>query len=336
VAGHALSMLEREEISRGLARGETLASIGRRLGRHRSVISREVARNNSHHFGYRAVYAQRHAGRRCRRPRRAKLKAPGPLRTRVVELLAARWSPQQIAARLRLDYPDQPEMQVSHETIYQAIYVQSRGGLRREVAAALRTGRTRRRHQQRSSPAGAARNHRPWITLRIADRPPEVADRAVPGHWEGDLLMGAGNRSAIATLVERNSRFVLLCPLRHGRRADAVAAALSAKMTQLPEALRRSLTWDQGTEMAQHAQFSVATGAPVYFCDPHSPWQRGSNENTNGLLRQYFPKGRTDFSTITEAELDAVATELNARPRQTLNWRTPAEQLNDTLVALTT
>jgi IS30 family transposase len=234
-----------------------------------------------------------------------------------------------------MDFPDRPELQVSHETIYQAIYVQSRGGLRREVAAALRSGRARRRPQPRSTPAGAARGRRPWITLRIADRPPEVADRAVPGHWEGDLLMGAGNRSAIATLVERSSRFVLLCPLPHGRTADAVADALAASMSRLPDTLRRSLTWDQGSEMALHARFSIATGAPVYICDPHSPWQRGSNENTNGLLRQYFPKSHVDFRTISDAELDAVAVELNARPRQTLGWQTPAERLNQTLVALT-
>jgi transposase, IS30 family len=330
VAGQALTAAERERIAVGLQLNRSYAEIAREIGRDRSVVWREVRRNHSHHFGYVGVYAQRHAERRRRRPKTAKLRRPGGLRTRVVALLRQRWSPQQIAARLRVEFPGQPEMWVSHETIYQAIYVQSRGGLRRELATALRSGRSRRRPQARATPAGA--NRRPWVTLRIAERPPEAADRAVPGHWEGDLLMGAGNRSAIATLVERSTRFVLLAPLPDGRQAEAVATALSRKVATLPAALRRSLTWDQGSEMAQHARFTMVTGAPVYFCDPHSPWQRGSNENTNGLLRQYFPKGKVDFSRIGEAELDAVADELNGRPRQTLGWHTPAERLAPLLV----
>jgi IS30 family transposase len=331
VAGQVLTAVDREQIAVGLAMRLSVAEIGRRIGRDRSVVWREVQRNNSHHFGYVGVYAQRHADRRRRRPKVAKLRAGGPLREEVLALLRRRWSPQQIAAKLRVDYPDQPEMWVSHETIYQAIYVQSRGGLRRELTAALRSGRSRRLPQGRVTPSSA--NRRPWLGLRISERPAEAADRAVPGHWEGDLLMGAGNRSAIATLVERSTRFVMLAELRHGRDAAAVADALSATAAGLPAGLRRSLTWDQGSEMADHARFSVATGVPVFFCDPHSPWQRGSNENTNGLLRQYFPKGKVDFNTISQAELDAVADELNGRPRQTLGWRTPAEQLTALLAS---
>jgi len=325
VAGRVLTAVEREQIAVGLAVGLSLAEVGRRVGRDRSVVSREVRRNNSHHFGYVGVYAQRHADRRRRRPKPARLKVAGPLREVVLRLLRERWSPQQVAARLRVDYPDQPEMWVSHETIYQAIYVQSRGGLRKELAAALRSGRARRLHQGRVTPASADR--RPWLGLRVCQRPAEAADRAVPGHWEGDLLMGAGSRSATATLVERSTRFVMLAALPHGRGAEAVAEALSAKAVTLPAALRRSLAWDQGSEMAAHASFSVATGVPVYFCDPHSPWQRGSNENTNGLLRQYFPKGKAEFTGISQDQLDAVADQPNGRPRQTLGWRTPAEAI---------
>jgi IS30 family transposase len=245
-----------------------------------------------------------------------------------LELLAQRWSPRQIQGRLRREYPDQPEHWVSHETIYQAIYVQSRGNLRAELGRqlALRSGRARRR----AAPAAAAavRSARPWaVGLNISARPPEAADRAVPGHWEGDLIIGARGRSAIVTLVERSTRYVLLGALPRSRVSEQVITVLSQLIGTLPEQLRRSLTWDLGTEMANHAEFTVATNCPVYFCDPHSPWQRGSNENTNGLLRQYFPKSSFDFRTIDQAGLHAVARELNGRPRQTLNWATPAEQL---------
>jgi transposase, IS30 family len=222
-------------------------------------------------------------------------------------------------------------MWVSHETIYQAIYLQSRGNLRAELARqkALRSGRAARR--ARGTAAGAVRSTRPWLGLNIAARPAEAADRAVPGHWEGDLVIGRNGASAVATLVERATRFVLLVGLPDGRVSEHVVAQLSTAMGRLPAQLRRSLTWDQGTEMARHADFSVATDCPVYFCDPHSPWQRGSNENTNGLLRQYYPKGVTDFGRITQRQLDTVAAELNGRPRQTLTWQTPAEKLNQLL-----
>jgi IS30 family transposase len=254
------------------------------------------------------------------------------LRQAVLERLKQRWSPQQIAASLREEFPDRPELWVSHETIYQALYVQSRGNLRAELTrqVALRSGRTAR--IPRGAPAGAVRSRRPWATLRISDRPAEAADRAVPGHWEGDLILGARNASAIATLVERATRYVLLAALPDGKLAEDLAERLIAVMSTLPAHLRRSLTWDLGNEMAANARFTLATGTPVYFCDPHAPWQRGSNENTNGLLRQYFPKS-TDLKIHTQADLDAVAAELNARPRQTLAWHTPAQELTKLLVA---
>jgi IS30 family transposase len=257
------------------------------------------------------------------------------MRTVVLGCLRRRWSPQQVAARLRHDFPDRPEMWVSHETIYQALYVQSRGNLRVELSrqVALRSGRTVRRRQSR--PAGAIRSRRPWAQdFHLSSRPAEAADRAVPGHWEGDLVIGVGGNSAIVTLVERASRYVLLGALPDSRVSEQVVDVLTRLIGRLPEQLRRSLTWDLGNELAQHARFTVATGCPVYFCDPHAPWQRGSNENTNGLLRQYFPKGDTDFRTIGQAELDVVAAELNGRPRQTLGWNTPAEALDKHLLAL--
>jgi IS30 family transposase len=245
--------------------------------------------------------------------------------------LRSRHSPQQIAARLRRDFGDRAEMQVSHETIYQAIYLQSRGHLRAELTrqVALRTGRAARR--SRAAAAGAVRSSRAWVGLNVSQRPAEATDRAVPGHWEGDLVIGKAGASAIATIVERATRFVLLVALPDGRVSDHVIAQLIAAMGTLPAQLRRSLTWDQGIEMIRHATFTLATDCTVYFCDPHSPWQRGSNENTNGLLRQYYPKGVTDFRTITQTELDAVAAELNHRPRQTLDWDTPAERLTQFL-----
>jgi IS30 family transposase len=274
-----------------------------------------------------------------RRPKPAKLAQPGPLRQQVLTLLAQRWSPQQIAARLHQDFPDQPEMQVSHETIYQAIYLQARGNLRAELArqVALRSGRAKRR--PRPVQGGAVRSARPWLDLRIAERPAEVTDRAVPGHWEGDLLEGrrvAGRGSAIATLVERQTRFVILVALPQGKVSEHVVAQLAEAMTWLPQRLRATMTWDQGAEMAHHNDFSLATNCEVYFCDPHSPWQRGTNENTTGLLRQYFPKGRTDFTTISQAELNAVADQLNGRPRQTLAWDTPSERMAQLLGVATT
>jgi len=260
----------------------------------------------------------------------AKLAQPGPLRDQVIAWLRQRWSPQQIAARLKEEFPATPEMWVSHETVYQAIYLQARGNLRAELArqVALRSGRVTRR--PRPADGAAIRSNRPWIGLNISQRPPEVADRAVPGHWEGDLLEGTrrgGGGSAIATLVERQTRFVILVNLPDSKVSDHVVAQVTAAMQRLPERLRASLTWDQGPEMARHHTFTLTTGCPVYFCDPHSPWQRGTNENTNGLLRQYFPKGQADFTKITQEELDTVADELNGRPRKTLDWATPGEKL---------
>ena len=325
-----LSLAEREEIALGRAAGESLRSIARRLGRHASTVLREVRPEERYGQRYRASLGANRAVVYGRRPKPAKLAQPGPLRAQVLTLLAQRWSPQQIAVRLRRDFPDRLELRVSHETIYQAIYLQARGNLRAELArqVALRSGRAARR--PRPAAGGPTRSQRPWLNLRIADRPAEVADRATPGHWEGDLLEGrriAGRGSAIATLVERQTRFVILVALPDGKVSDHVVTQLATAMTRLPERLRASLTWDQGAEMARHAEFSLATNCPVYFCDPHSPWQRGSNENTNGLLRQYFPKGRTDFTKISQADLDAVADELNGRPRQTLDWDTPGERM---------
>jgi IS30 family transposase len=319
-----LSLSEREEISRGLVAGESFRSIGRRLGRAASTVSREV-RGNGGRRRYRAWRAERGRDRRARRPRTAKLLRNPGLRARVEAMLELHWSPQQIAATLRREHPFEREMQVSHETIYQSLYVQGRGALRRELAACLRTGRYRRKPQGRY----AAPPETPDMVL-ISDRPSEVEDRAVPGHWEGDLLVGARNRSAIGTLVERRSRFVMLVALPDGQTAPAVRTAISAKILTLPAELRRSLTWDRVREMAQHLQFTVDTGVEVYFCDPRSPWQRGSNENTNGLLRQYFPKG-TDLAIHDQAHLDAVAAELNGRPRQTLGWLKPCDVFAEAL-----
>ena len=237
-----------------------------------------------------------------------------------------RWSPQQIAAWLALAYPDDPEMRVSHETIYLSLFVQARGALRKELFRCLRSGRARRRPQGLTVHNGQGKIRG---MVNIAERPAEAADRAVPGHWEGDIIFGTG-RTAIATLAERHSRFVMLVALPRGHGAESVADALSQAITTLPAQLRRSLTWDRGTEMAGHARFSVATGVPVYFCDPHSPWQRGSNENTNRLLRQYFPR-RTDFTAVTQSDLDQVAAELNDRPRQTLKWKSPCQALDEAL-----
>ena len=358
MAGARLTVEERVRLEVLWKQGLSVPQIAVELGRHRSTVWREVKRNNSsrhgvknpsgrrssvsagglggvYRWGYVAPWAQRKADLRARRPKLARCAPGGPCREVVLAGLRQRWSPRQIAQRLRSEHPDRPELWVSHETIYQAIYVQSRGQLRAELTdqVALRSGRTRRRRAPAAG--GPVRSGRSWLGLNVSQRPAEAADRAVPGHWEGDLVIGAAGKSAIVTLVERSTRYVLLGALPHGRDSDAVIDVLSRLIATLPEHLRRSLTWDQGTEMAKHVQFSVASGCPVFFCDPHSPWQRGSNENTNGLLRQYFPKSTFDFRTVDQAHLDAVAVQLNGRPRQTLDWQTPAERLAP-LVAPTT
>ena len=320
-----LSLAEREEISRGLVAGESLRVIAGRLGRSASTISREVAANGGRRR-YRACSADRAAVSRMRRPKRSKLASCARLRAVVEEKLESRWSPTQISGWLVEQFPGDPEMRVSHETIYLSLFVQSRGALRKELTRYLRSGHTTRRPQGHSSMNGQGQLRG---TLNIRERPAEANDRAVPGHWEGDLLMGKGMR-AIATLVERKTRFVMLIALPNGHAADVVADALAAKIVELPEQLRRSLTWDQGKEMASHVRFTDETGVPVYFCDPRSPWQRGSNENTNGLLRQYFPK-RTEIAHFTQADLDDVAAQLNGRPRQTLGWKTPSQALDEVL-----
>jgi IS30 family transposase len=314
-----LAAAEREELSRGLLARRSLRQIAAQLGRAPSTIAREV-RGNGGRCHYRAWQAERRAERRLQRPKVAKLVRRPALRAVVAQGLAQYWSPQQIARRLRIDYPGQAEMYVSHETIYQSLFVQGRGALRRELTRYLRTQRTKRRPRQRG--VGGPGQLREMVL--ISARPAEVADRAVPGHWEGDLLLGKRGLSAIGTLVERQTRFVMLFALPTGRHAEQVRERLAAKITELPIQLRRSLTWDQGKEMAEHRQFTIDTGVQVYFCDPHSPWQRGANENTNGLLRQYFPKG-TVLSGFSAAELDAVAAQLNGRPRQTLGWMKPSE-----------
>jgi IS30 family transposase len=322
-----LSLEDREEIRAGLQAGASFAAIAGRIGRCPSTVSREVNRNGGRH-GYRAVAADGAAYRRALRPKPSKLAENRRLRMRVEELLEERWSPQQIAAGLRREFPDDPGMQVSHETIYRSLFVQARGALRKDLAKCLRTGRARRRPRGRRDGRGQLRD-----IVVISERPAEVEDRAVPGHWEGDLLLGAHGRSAIVTLVERQTRYLLLARIGRDKTSPAVCEAIANKVLELPDQLARSLTWDRGREMAGHREFTVESGLPVYFCDPHSPWQRGSNENTNGLLRQYFPKG-TDLSVHDQHELDRVANQLNRRPRQTLNWDTPAERLNQ-LIAMT-
>lgn len=342
-----LSFEEREEISLGVAAQESVRHIARRLGRAPSTISREIKRNSppgrnryrpQYRFGaqwrggpmrrprYRASAAQARSQRRARRPKLGKLACLQRLRREVQTRLDQQHSPEQIAVRLRRDFPDDPEMWVSHETIYQSIYVQGRGQLRRELHRCLRTGRALRRPQRRAT---ERRGRIPGM-VNISERPPEVADRAVPGHWEGDLIVGTASKSAIGTLVERTTRFVMLLHLPDDHGAEAVQDAIVEKMTQLPGHLRRSLTWDQGKELSNHLAIAQAAALDIYFCDPHSPWQRGSNENTNGLLRQYFAKG-TDLSVFPADYLDYVATKLNTRPRKTLSWKTPAEALDELL-----
>jgi len=309
-------LAEREEISRGLAAGESMRCVAVRLGRAPSTVSREVAQNGGR-WGYRATGAHRASRRRARRPKPSKLAENPRLRLVVEAKLEDWWSPRQISDWLVEAYPDVEEMRVSHETIYQSLFIQGKGSLRKELWRCLRTGRAVRRPQGRpASTKGQIRD-----MVMISERPAEIEDRAVPGHWEGDLVIGK-NQTAIGTLVERWSRYVMLFPLPDGKTAEAVRVALTDTVQRLPNHLWQSLTWDQGKEMAQHAQFSIDTGVQVFFCDPKSPWQRGSNENTNGLLRQYFPK-TTDMSKLTQEDLDAAAHPLNGRPRQTLEWKTP-------------
>lgn len=323
--GRRLSLAERVEIRLGLERGWSYRRIGAALGRAPSTVSREVGAGGGREH-YQPVRAHQRAMAAARRPKARKLADPR-LCAAVSSRLALLWSPQQIARWLR-QHGDASLGTVSHETIYKSLYVQGRGELRRELARCLRTGRAARRSRRRVETRGKIAG-----MVMISERPAEAGDRAVPGHWEGDLIAGKSNKSFIATLVERSTRYVLLAQVSDSR-AETVAAALAARAATLPGHLWRSLTWDQGHEMARHAAFTVATGIPVYFCDPHSPWQRGSNENTNGLLRQYFPKG-TSLAHYTQDDLDKVAIQLNGRPRQTLNWQTPAQRLEQLLVATT-
>lgn len=354
--GRYLSLAEREHIAEGWAGGLSKAEIARNLGRHRATIGRELARNHTvrhptrpplpnggrrrpgpipgtdrgrsrpqhERLRYLPATAQTKAEARGRRPKPRKLGTCPALAAEVEAGLAEQWSPEQISGDLRVRFPDRPEMWVSHETIYQALYVQGRGELRRELTTCLRTGRALRRPNRLPDARRARAETRIRDKVMISERPAEVADRAVPGHWEGDLILGARNGSAIGTLVERSTRFVMLLHLPDGHGAVQVRDAMIASMRVLPALLRRSLTWDQGIELARHHEITFALDLPVYFCDPHSPWQRGSNENTNGLLRQYFPKG-SDLSVHTHADLDRVADKLNSRPRKTLGFATPGQ-----------
>jgi IS30 family transposase len=324
ISARFLSVDERIEIADLHGQGVSVRQIATRLGRSASTVSRELRRNAHPGSGdYRPWAAQRRAARRRVRPKPGKIAGNPQLREAISDGLRRKWSPEQISRRLRRTFPGQPEMHVTHETIYQALYVQGRGELRRELAKCLRTGRAVRKPQRRPD---ERRQRFQAPMLMISERPAEADDRAVPGHWEGDLILGARHQSAVATLVERSTRYVMLAHLPDGFAAEQAKDALVATISTLPEKLRRTLTWDQGTEMGAHHLITMATDMPVYFCDPGSPWQRGSNENTNGLLRQYFPKG-TDFTKLTPARLDQVAAELNDRPRKTLGWDTPAERL---------
>jgi IS30 family transposase len=336
----SLTEFEREHIGLRLVQAAGVRQIARELGRAPSTISREIKRNGFTRDGYyrdgrpkgrwryRGLLAQSRAEQSRRRPKQRKLASCPELAEQVQTRLDKAWSPRQIAASLRREFPDEPEMWVSHETIYQSLYVQARGGLRRDLHTKLRTGRAVRR------PRAATRRRSGRSTIPdpvpISERPAEAADRAVPGHWEGDLIIGKDGASAIGTLVERSTRYCLLLHLPYGHGAEQVRDAMIAAIATLPQQLWRSLTWDRGLEMRKHHEISTATGLSIFFCDPHSPWQRGSNENTNGLLRQYFPKG-TDLSVHPAEQLAAVAVELNGRPRETLGWKTPAEALNELL-----
>jgi len=318
-----LTELEREEVSRGLAAGLSLRCIAKKLKRAPSTISREVKRNYGRKQ-YRASSAEWRAWRSARRPKTCKLAANARLRRRVAAKLLLDWSPEQIERRLRLEFPDDPTMHISHETIYKSIFIQARGALKKELVAHLRTQRSRRRpHRELNNDTN------PIVDgISISQRPAEVEDRAVPGHWEGDLLFGTTS-SYIATLVERKTRFVVLVKVA-GKDTESVTAGIRKQLARLPVHLRKSLTWDRGSEMAGHKQFAFESGIDVYFCDPRSPWQRGSNENTNGLLRQYFPHGKS-IAEYSQSDLDFVARRLNGRPRKTLGFRTPAEELNELL-----
>ncbi|WP_417235705.1 IS30 family transposase [Arthrobacter sp.] len=324
-----LALPDRERIADLLSQGTSARAIARALGRSPSSVIREINRNRHPVLGYQPYGAHRKATARRARPKDSKLARDGEPRDYVKDKLLRRWSPEQISNLLQLEHPDDSRMRVSHETIYQALYLQARGGLKREVKDALRTGRTRRK-KHRNPEERTARFRDPMIN--ISERPAEVEDRAVPGHWEGDLITGAQNQSAIATLVERSTRYVMLVHLPVDHTAPSVRDGLIKALSTLPEHLRGSLTWDQGAEMSLHRAFGIAADMDVYFCDPASPWQRGSNENTNGLLRQYFPKG-TDLSIYSPEDLEHVAQQLNSRPRKTLRWRTPAECVRDLLIA---
>jgi IS30 family transposase len=324
--GRCLTFAEREEIAVGRAGGESMRAIAGRLGRSPSTISRELARNAGR-AGYRATAAHALAYQRASRPKPAKLHTNLKLRRQVEEDLCRRYSPEQIVGRLRRLFPDDPEMRVSPETIYQSLYVQSRGALRRDLTTCLRTGRALRRPGRQ---AGKRRNQIPGM-INITERPAEADDRAVPGHWEGDLIIGKNNRTAIGTLVERTTGYTMLVHLPDGYKPEQVRDALTEKIKTIPEILRASLTWDQGIEMRDWQQVSVAADIDVYFCDPHAPWQRATCENTNGLLRQYFPKG-TDLSVHSALDLEWVATELNDRPRKRLSFAKPIEEIGPLLL----
>jgi transposase, IS30 family len=332
MAGMRLTLREREDIAYCRAQRMGVRQIAAVLDRDPATISRELRRGTSSSpRRYRPVVAHLLAAARARQSRPRKLAAGSPLRAEVAAGLRAGWSPGQIAGKLKRDHPGCPELQVSHETIYQALFVQGKGSLRAEIAAAARCGNARRR-RARARPAQPSLHGRIAGMINISQRPAEADDRAVPGHWEGDLIIGAHVQSAVVTLAERTSRYCMIIALPGGRTADKVAAAVAAHITTLPAALRKTLTWDQGKEMSSHAAFSIATGIPVYFADPHSPWQRGTNENTNGLIRYYLPKG-TDLTGYTQDQLDDIAARLNTRPRRILGYATPAETLNDILVA---
>lgn len=327
-AEHELSLAQREEISRGISADLSMRRIAARIEKSASTVSREIRRNGGR-YRYRAAEAEEAAWRRARRPKVCLLRQNRQLCRYVARGLRQQWSPEQIADRVAQDYPHDQSMRVSHETIYRSLFVQSRGALKKELMQHLRCQRSARRCHKASGKGHGRGQIVDAVSIR--ERPAEVADRAVPGHWEGDLLSGKAN-SHLVTLVERHSRFVMLVKLSD-RKAETLVKALTRKIKTLPVALRRSLTWDRGTEMANHKQFTVASNVQVYFCDPHSPWQRGSNENTNGLLRQYFPKG-TDLSVHSQAHLDFVAKRLNQRPRKTLQSRTPAEKLAQSLASV--
>jgi IS30 family transposase len=316
-----LGLTDREEISRGIAAGATLREIGARIGRPASTVSREIARHGGR-GRYRATEADAAAWDRARRPKRCRLAVHGRLCRAVAAKLSQQWSPEQVSGWLKATYPDDPSMRVSPETIYRSLFIQARGVLKKELSAHLRS----RRMMRKAKSASAKGEGRGQIVdaVSISERPAEIEDRAVPGHWEGDLISGSNN-SHVATLVERTSRFVMLVKVR-GKDTHSVVDALIRHVHKLPSQLRRSVTWDRGSEMARHKQFTLATDLKVYFCDPHSPWQRGSNENTNGLLRQYFPKG-TDLSVHSQTHLNKIARRLNQRPRKTLGFTTPADRL---------